>query len=1269
MNFNNQTVVETYIDGKQAKKDLADLRKRAEELRGAYDKAITDKDTRAAGKYASELKKVGAQMKNLERKHFDVNKVLDNLSSASVPALNKALQRLNAEIKGGNVKRGSKEWEVLQSRIRRVKEEIAKVNAEQRLQPDVVARSGQMWQRYGGYIAGAATALVGFLALMNKYRSEKNTMEDNAANLEALTGLSEQSVEWLQKQAETLSSTVTEGNIRIRESAGEILNAYTVVGSNKPEVLGNKEDLYKLTKYSLILKTASKDIKSTEEAAGALTLALNQFGEGADKAERFSNALSASAQKGAANVAAQTAALKNSGVALKGANVSFEESLGLIQTLAEKGIKNEEAGTGLKKLMLILQTGADATNPRIVGLTQALENLQKQQLSAAEMKKRFGEEGYTVSKVLIDNVRSVREYTRAVEGSASALDMAATNSKTQAARMAQARNEIKLSGIALVEDLEPLLKLSTLGLSYTLKLFPPLIAFFKRYGAGIVTVTVALAANNAALKLSAALSQKNVLAKGKEIVVTRAKAAADRLSTAFVYAQAASYDILDGKIRRATKTLGVSPWFLVAAGIGAAGYALYRYTVNSDSAARSAKMINEVLKETAERTAREKTELEILLATAKNDRISKEQRAEAVKKLNELSPEYLGNLSLENIRTEKAAESIEAYTRELEKNARAKAASSKMAEAETRILENEIQIAEHMKAFEDSQKRGGETKDYRRRKAEALRAENKELQKQKEVLMSLIQTEKVKESPKTDIGGELIAANARLRELRENHARLIAELDKKPLNDNSLNYIYKANIENVIKDIAAQEETVRELEKKNKEARNEEANKAAKLSEEELKKRFEKEEKSLALGYDKRLLLFKKALLYGEITQVSFNRRSEELNIERLQATKALYKKYGKDTAQTELQLADAYLKIIEDKRKPEAALFESPSLKEEEPEEDSRLNSLLSVFRDSTRGQLAINQAMYDAGLIHFEEYQKKKTELEKKGAEEREKLAREERESRIKKETEIAEAVGAMAQYGANIVRGIVDAQTSALDARYAKEIRLAGDNAEEKARLEEELEEEKKAIKKKYADVQFAMDIASIAANTSVAAMKAWSQGGVFAAPMVALIVGQGIVQAAQANQQREAVKNLWTGGYTGPGIWNEPRGIVHPDEFVANRFAVRNPEVNRVFSLIDHAQRNNYVSRLSGRDITDLFVEEKTRGIVPKHSPTESPQPFSRMPAASVSDDPELKRVLRKLTGLLSSPIPAIVRLHGGGGLDEASRLNDRIKNNSKRKSND
>jgi hypothetical protein len=62
----------------------------------------------------------------------------------------------------------------------------------------------------------------------------------------------------------------------------------------------------------------------------------------------------------------------------------------------------------------------------------------------------------------------------------------------------------------------------------------------------------------------------------------------------------------------------------------------------------------------AESIAKEKNALERLLGIAKNERVSKDERLKAIKAINSISPEYLKNITLDTLNTDKAKKAIEA---------------------------------------------------------------------------------------------------------------------------------------------------------------------------------------------------------------------------------------------------------------------------------------------------------------------------------------------------------------------------------------------------------------------------------------------------------------------------------------------------------------------------------------------------------------------------------------------------------------------------------
>jgi len=87
------------------------------------------------------------------------------------------------------------------------------------------------------------------------------------------------------------------------------------------------------------------------------------------------------------------------------------------------------------------------------------------------------------------------------------------------------------------------------------------------------------------------------------------------------------------------------------------------------------KLIQKVTDEATASIVDQKAELENLLITARNENETKANRLKAIQAINKISPEYLGNLTLENIGTDKARVAIEKYNAALISGATARAAS------------------------------------------------------------------------------------------------------------------------------------------------------------------------------------------------------------------------------------------------------------------------------------------------------------------------------------------------------------------------------------------------------------------------------------------------------------------------------------------------------------------------------------------------------------------------------------------------------------------
>ncbi len=146
-----------------------------------------------------------------------------------------------------------------------------------------------------------------------------------------------------------------------------------------------------------------------------------------------------------------------------------------------------------------------------------------------------------------------------------------------------------------------------------------------------------------------------------------------------------------------------NPWGALLAVVVAVASAVALFVINSRNAAKAldvqhqkSLLLNEARKESAKAIVQEKQNLESLVKAAKDETLSKEARQEAINQINEISPEYLGNITLETINSEDATIAINKYTAAIERKARAQAMSQKMADLEAQILDEQMKSQKNL---------------------------------------------------------------------------------------------------------------------------------------------------------------------------------------------------------------------------------------------------------------------------------------------------------------------------------------------------------------------------------------------------------------------------------------------------------------------------------------------------------------------------------------------------------------------------------------------
>lgn len=148
---------------------------------------------------------------------------------------------------------------------------------------------------------------------------------------------------------------------------------------------------------------------------------------------------------------------------------------------------------------------------------------------------------------------------------------------------------------------------------------------------------------------------------------------------------------------------------------------------------------------------------------------------------------------------------------------------------------------------------------------------------------------------------------------------------------------------------------------------------------------------------------------------------------------------------------------------------------------------------------------------------------------------------------------------------------------------------------------------------------------------------------------------------AFQTAKAVINGFEdGGYTGYGKHDEPKGIVHAGEFVANRYAVSNPSVRPVLDLIDRAQKNNTIGSLTAKDVSAVLsgVSSTTNNTYYQQA-----APVDNGMSAVML---EAVKVMGALNKRLNEPIYTYTKATGKMGINEAQDLVTRMKNNASRR---
>lgn len=386
-----------------------------------------------------------------------------------------------------------------------------------------------------------------------------------------------------------------------------------------------------------------------------------------------------------------------------------------------------------------------------------------------------------------------------------------------------------------------------------------------------------------------------------------------------------------------------------------------------------------------------------------------------------------------------------------------------------------------------------------------------------------------------------------------------------------------------------------------------------KKSEEEQKKAYQKD---LALTQDyitNKQNLLKESYLSGKITQEEYAGELLTLEFDSLQARLNLSKKYNIDVAETGKELLDQHIKIKEKQAELVDQITKDlvKSLQESDKDADAALSKLLEknvtdlsddqnlfgpnegdkeslLWQESYKGQLGLlAQHLRDKEILQSEYNEKVK------------KLDQEQLSKKLEGLTTWAESS-----------KGVLDVVSLFQEAAMNRELAAAGDNTKKREAIEKKYNEKKKKWAIAQTIIEGILEIAKI-----------WSSIGAIN-PAQAIV--QSIIAVGRTAGEVAAIsaQKYDKGGYTAPGPWDQPQGVVHSEEFVANRHAVRNPAVRQFLDVFDLAQRSGQIRSLNTQAI--LRAVEGRRGGYAGGG--YSPSGQQSLPPVVVGTDPELKAII-------------------------------------------
>lgn len=1280
MAINEKATVEVQVNGQQARQELNQLREYATNLSAALEKAYEAGDKKQIKALTKELKYVNSQMKTLQRTSVDIDKVMKNLSTTGPKELRQTLKAINAELSSGRVQRGSEEWAKYAQAARQVSQELKKIKEE--------TEGAQ--QSFSDKLANTTTKWWGFYTIssdlydrINSFASSKvqafAQMDEAMSQVTKYTGMARDEVKGLnedfkkmdtrtaREQLNALAGDAGRLGIQAKDQVLEFVDAADKINVALGEDLG--EDAVKNI-GKLAMMFGEDKVLGMRGAMLANASAVNELGQTCSAAEPF-----------LVNFTARVAGAAHQ------AHISQADILGFAASMDENMLREETSATAYQNILMKMYTKTEAfANAAGIevekfsellrtdaneALLQFAEGLSKKG-GLADLAPLFGNlktEGAGVAAVLsvmagkADEIRARQALAnKAYQEGTSILKEFDVQNNTVQAGLDKAKKRANDLAVELGERLKPIMSEGLHLASATTKIMITTLDFMLKHKVELMALAVALGVYNGAIKahnayltisngitkvattlriLHAAATANlagNLTGANKILTLFNANliksATGQKAATAAVYLFSAAKAALTGNVKTATMairamwaTLNLNPFVAIATAVLAAGAAIYAFasrTTEADKAMKSFSTAN----------MQEQQEMYKLYDAIRKTNEGTQQRRDLINEFNSKYGSYISNLLTEKSTVDDLAT---AY-REASTAIQNKIAMQKIEEAKTNVTNESIEArGEAMSEFQSILQRTLPASMADKMRSTVIDYVNTNLAKGFSVKQIEAAIEKeLFQKYKLDMfeAGDAGKAVRKYANAVADDMKKIAEIER--------------TMGSLIVKPKAQAKPVNELaEVVVTPTSGSGAGGGTPLSDEERKKAVNAKLEAEELRHQNELANLKRIYLNNDtMTRKEYAALAEDLELQHLNRQLEIAGLEPEKRAAIEQKILDARIKFEEDcakelekenKEAQEKALNQREKQYQLEVEEATSKHYREMTDEAEFLQQLAdLEMAYYQDMLDNYvlteeqkEQFQQQLRErrLQNEEAEYQKRKEQQEKERALaQKYTDIAKSVAS--DYGTTMGEMIANGEMSMKN--FLKETLLMSLDALEKV------------IEISCVEVM-AKNLAATAPLSFIGAAKAALQ-------IAAIKAGFAVVKGL--------IGNFYTGGYTGGGQWDEPKGVVHSNEFVANRFAVANPSVRPVLDLINQAQRNNTISTLSATDISRVL-----------------PGANGGQTVVVQNDNPELMRLMKENASVIQAlkdrmdlPTLSYVRASGDMSVEEAQKLLAKMKSNVSRTKN-